>query len=131
MIKTINFPNDLYEFLRNNTIVEVKGGKDRKTFLRIWMVEVNSRLFARSWNKSPKSWFTEFIKTGVGQIKYGANVIEVTGVKLAKDDKTNSLIDEAYLNKYTQKENLEYAKGITQPEYADFTMEFIYDIKEC
>lgn len=91
------------------------------------MVEVDHRIFARSWNKSHKSWFTEFLTSGCGQIKYGQNIINVKGEKLDKGDKLNLLIDKAYLNKYHQTENLTYAKGISQPEYADYTMEFLFD----
>ncbi len=43
------------------------------------MVEVDNRIFARSWNKSHKSWFTEFLTSGCGQIKYGQNIINVRG----------------------------------------------------
>ncbi len=118
------FPNDFYTFLSNNTLVEIKGGFERETFLKIWMVEVNNRVFARSWNKSPRSWFTEFIKTGKGQIKYGDKIITVKGKKLNPNDETQDLINKAYLEKYTQENNIKYANGITQPEYANYTLEF-------
>ena len=38
----------------------------------------------------------------------------------------NVLINKAYLKKYNQKENLLYAKGISQPEYSNYTMEFFF-----
>lgn len=123
MIFSINF----HQYIKDNTLLEIKGGKNRETFLKIWMVEVDHRIFARSWNKSHKSWFTEFLTSGCGQIKYGQNIINVKGEKLDKGDKLNLLIDKAYLNKYHQTENLTYAKGISQPEYADYTMEFLFD----
>lgn len=119
-----DFPNEFYQFLNENTLVEVKGGLTRPTFLPIWMVNVNNRIFARSWNKSEKSWFTEFQKSGVGEIKFGENYLVVNGEKLAKDDLLQTQIDQAYLKKYTQPGNEEYAKGIAQPEYHDYTMEF-------
>ncbi len=122
----MNFPTDFYNYLTNNTLIEIKGGLERKAFLSIWMVTVEGRVFARSWNKSNKSWFTEILKTGIGQIKYGHKTINITGKKLNVDDAVNSLIDQAYLEKYIQKENINYAKGITQPEYSDYTMEFFY-----
>ena len=120
----MKFPIDFYQYLKENTLIEIKGGTQRETFLKIWIVEIDNRVFARSWNKSKKSWFTEFLISGCGQIKYGQNIINVRGKKLNKDDKMNQLIDKTYLCKYTQKENLIYAKGISQPEYADYTMEF-------
>lgn len=88
------------------------------------MVNVDDRIFLRSWNKSKKSWFTEFLKTGIGQIKFDDKILNVYGYKVIKEDKINKKIDNAYLQKYKQPENIKYAKGITQPEYADYTMEF-------
>ena len=122
----MTFPESLYRYLSNNTLIGIKGGTERSSFLDIWMVEVNGRVFARSWNKSPNSWFTEFIKSQKGQLKYGDVILEVEGQKLDANDPTNILIDSAYLEKYNQKENLKYAQGITQPEYADYTLEFFY-----
>ncbi|MBI9061841.1 MAG: hypothetical protein JEZ14_07615 [Marinilabiliaceae bacterium] len=58
------------------------------------------------------------------QIKYGNEIIHVRGKKLDRYDETNKIINNAYLEKYTQTENIPYAKGITRPEYADYTMEF-------
>lgn len=120
------FPKEFHTYLANNTLIEVKGGRERPTFLPIWMVEVENRIFARSWNKSEKSWFTEFQKTGVGEIKYGEKIINVKGGKIHPEDPINQKVSEAYILKYDQPQNLKYSKGISQPEYFDFTMEFFY-----
>lgn len=122
----MNFPSDFYIYLKENTLIEIKGGTEREGFLEIWMVEVKGRVFARSWNKSKRSWFTEFKNTGLGKIKYGESIINVRGKKLEENDNMNVLINKAYLKKYNQKENLLYAKGISQPEYANYTMEFFF-----
>lgn len=123
------FDKDLYEYLNTHTRIEIKGGMERPAFLPIWMVNVNGRLFSRSWNKSEKSWFTEFLRTGRGQIKYGDKIVNVSGQKIDSEDEINKKIDAAYLQKYTQPENIPYAKGITQPEYANYTMEFMMEEK--
>lgn len=121
------FPADLYTYMKEHTLMEVKGGTTRPTFLKIWMVEVDGRVFARSWNKSERSWFTEFQRTGVGEIKYGDTILKVKGKKLAAEDPVNPRISEAYLKKYDQPQNVPYAEGISQPEYFDYTMEFFPD----
>lgn len=120
------FPADFYNFLKENTLVEIKGGMERPTFLPIWMVEVDKRIFARSWNRSERSWFTEFQKSGVGQIKYGERVMNVAGRKLEENDAINRQISEAYIKKYDQPQNLKYSEGISQPEYFNYTMEFTF-----
>lgn len=119
--------NELIKYLNANTLVEIMGGIEREKFTEIWMVNVEDRIFARSWNRSDKSWFTEFKKSGSGKIKFGKNIVNVKGIKIDKDDEINHRIDNAYLEKYIQPENIKYAKGITQPEYADFTMEFLLE----
>ena len=123
------FPNALFDYLDRHTLIEVKGGTSRPDFLKIWMVKVENRLFARSWNKSGRSWFTEFEKLGMGQVKFGEQILLVKGRKVDPRDPVQPEINRAYLQKYTQKENLSYAEGITQPEYADFTMEFLPELE--
>ncbi len=52
------------------------------------------------------------------------NILTVFGEKIQKDDEINEKINKAYLRKYRQLENITYAKGITQAEYTEYTMEF-------
>lgn len=125
----MNFPEDFYSHLKNNNYTQIKGGIERNSFLEIWVVNVNKRVFARSWNKSARSWFTSFLETGVGQLKYGEKVIDVKGKKLASVEPIQEEINKAYLKRYNQKENVFYSEGITQPEYLDYTMEFFYSEK--
>ncbi|MDR5589079.1 DUF2255 family protein [Christiangramia sp. SM2212] len=120
------FPQDFFNYLQENTLIEVKAGRVRESFLPIWMVVVEKRIFARSWNKSDKSWFTEFQYSGVGQIKCGDKVIDIKTSKLNGSDPLNHKISQAYLEKYKQPENIKYAVGISKPEYFDYTMEFFY-----
>ena len=120
------FPEDFYQYMNTHTLCGIKGGREREKFLNIWMVTVDDRVFARSWNKSARSWFTAFQRSGEGQIRYGDRVMDVTGKKLVNEPELNERINAAYLRKYTQKGNVAYAQGISQPEYADYTMEFFY-----
>lgn len=121
----MTFPQDFYQYLEEHTLVGIKGGQTREQFLEIWMVVVGKRVFARSWNKSERSWFTAFLSEGMGQIQYGDNVVDVVGRQTNREDVAlNEQINQAYLEKYTQEHNKPYALGITQEEYRDYTMEF-------
>ena len=113
-----------YRHLEENTLTGVKGGTARKTFLEIWMVNVNGRIFARTWNKSKRSWYTAFLEEGIGEIRYGNITMLVSGNKPEPNRELTRAIDQAYLQRYDQPANREYAIGITQPEYHDYTMEF-------
>lgn len=119
------FPPGFYQYLEDNTLTGIKAGKDRTTFLNIWMVNVDGRIFARSWGKSTRSWFTTLLAEKTGQIKYGEHLLNITAVQ-CNDPLLNAKIDQAYRLRYTTPENLPYAIGITQPEYADYTMEFLF-----
>lgn len=119
----MTFPADFYEYLDTHTLIGIKGGTQRDTFLDIWMVRVGDRVFARSWEKSRRSWFTAFEAEGVGEIRYGEQVLSVRGYA-NREAAINAQIDAAYRAKYTSEQSRFYVEGITQPEYADFTMEF-------
>lgn len=125
----MNFPEDFYSHLKNHNYTEIKGGIKRDSFLEIWVVNFNKRVFARSWNKSTRSWFTAFLETGVGQLKYGEKIINVKGLKLEPTAQIQEEINQAYLERYNQKENIFYSEGITKPEYLDYTLEFFYSEK--
>lgn len=122
----MNFPMNFYDHVKTNTLIGIKGGRTRESFLNIWMVQVNGRVFARSWNKSEKSWFTEFLKVGVGQVKFGEEVLNVAGRKTPPEDEIQHLVNSAYLLKYDQEQNKPYVLGITQPEYKHYTLEILY-----
>ena len=118
------FTKDFYDYLKNHTLIGIKGGINHTTFLPIWMVVVNGRVFARSWNKSERSWFTAFQSDGTGAIQYGDKTLQVKGKKLNVDDPIHSSISKAYIKKYNQPENLKYSEGISRPDYFDHTIEF-------
>jgi len=120
----LTFPKKFFEHLENHNYTQIKGGQVRETFLEIWVVKVDNRVFARSWNKSKRSWFTAFIDTGVGQFKFGEELMNVTGKKVSSEDVIHKQINEAYQARYTEKENIFYVNGICKPEYFEYTMEF-------
>ena len=120
-----NFPSEFLQFLDENTLVEIKSGNHRTKFTEIWMIRFGKRVFARSWNKNVNGWMNDFLINNGGQIKYGEKVLNVTVKKIDKTDKINEDISNAYLNKYTQEYNIEYAKRISQIDYFDITIEFI------
>lgn len=121
----MKFPDSFYSALQEDTLLKVKGGAQRERFLEIWMVAVGDRVFARSWSKSKRSWFTAFLEEGIGAVAYRNKEIQVKGEKVAPNDPIQADINKAYLLKYTQEQNKYYAEGITQDEYLDYTLEFI------
>lgn len=124
------FPIEFYKFLKENTLVEIKSGNHRNKFTEIWMVNVDGRIFARSWNKNLNGWMNDFLTNKSGEIKFGENILNVVVEKLENNDDLNQKISNAYLKKYTQQHNIEYAEGISQPEYYNYTIEFFPKTEE-
>ncbi|MEO6902279.1 MAG: DUF2255 family protein [Bacteroidia bacterium] len=116
---------ELIKYLNGNTLIGIKGGRDRERFTDIWMVNIDDRFFSRSWNRNTKSWFIELVKQGNGQIQFGSKTVNVKGQKVDEGDKIQNKINAAYLIKYNQPENIVYSEGITKPEYSKYTLEFI------
>jgi hypothetical protein len=76
-----NFSKALLLCIQETQITSIRAAKDRTKFTGIWMVEVEGRVFARSYNLSDRSWYTTFLQGNEGDIKCGKEVIPVKGVK--------------------------------------------------
>ena len=111
-------------YINTHNLTGIKAGKERETFLEIWMVVVNERIFARSWGLAEKSWYNTFLKEPEGQIRCGDEIFNIKAV--VPDDITDltSKINEAYLTKYNTDSNIEYSRGIIREQHISRTMEF-------
>lgn len=118
------FPADFYKHLQQHTLTGIRAGRKHHAFLDIWMVEVEGRIFARSWGKSQRSWFTTLLTEGTGEIMYGEQQLYIRGIK-QEDPEMNRLISKAYLARYQAPESIPYAEGIAREDYFDYTMELV------
>lgn len=119
------FPEELFQHLRDHTLVGIRVGPDRKEFLDIWMVAVAGRIFARSWNRSMSGWFGGLIRGQSGMVRFGEHTLEIVGKRPTSEPGLMQRIDQAYLERFTQPENISYATTISQPEYHSFTIEVL------
>lgn len=115
------------EYIKSNNLIGIKAGLDRPSFLDIWMVTVDNRIFARSWGFAKKSWYNSFLQNPVGQIKCGENIFQIKAIVPADNDLITEKINLTYLSKYNSRHNIEYARGIVSKEHSNKTMEFIID----
>ncbi|MCT2563750.1 DUF2255 family protein [Chryseobacterium herbae] len=112
-------------YINSHNLTEIKAGNHRTTFLEIWMVTVNDRIFARSWGLAEKSWYNTFLKDPEGQIRCGD---EIFNIKALVPDNLKELtpdINTAYLTKYNTAVNLKYSKGIVEQKHVEKTIEFV------
>lgn len=120
----MNFDSATLDCIRSNNLIGIKAGTQRETFLDIWMVIVDNRVFARSWGFGEKSWYNTFIIEPAGQLRCGEMIVNITAHLPENDPELNARISQAYLDKYDSGENSVYAQGITRPEHVAKTMEF-------
>ncbi len=115
---------NVINYINSNNLIGLKAGRERKTFLEIWMVTINDRIFARSWGFAEKSWYNTFLKDNKGQIKCGKDIFDIEA-KIPNDLlEIENQINTAYLKKYDFGENSLYAQGIIKKEHEEKTMEF-------
>ncbi|SHF73052.1 DUF2255 family protein [Chryseobacterium vrystaatense] len=112
-------------FINTHNITEIKAGGERTTFLEIWMVTVNDRIFARSWGLAERSWYNTFLKNPSGQIRCGEEIFNIKAVIPTDIKDLNFYINTAYLTKYNTGKNIRYSKAIVEEKHAERTMEFI------
>lgn len=97
--------NEAINYINSHNLIGIKARKERETFLEIWMVTVDNKIFARSWGFAERSWYSTFLNDSNGEIKCGNQVFKIRA-EIPKDlDRLNERISQAYLNKYNSGEN--------------------------
>lgn len=113
------------DYINSHSLIGLKAGEERTTFLDIWMVVVNNRVFARSWGFAEKSWYNTFLSDSKGQIKCGGDVYNINGIIPADLDEITEQINNAYIKKYNNPNNAKYVYGIIRKQHVEKTMEFV------
>ncbi|MFC3757613.1 DUF2255 family protein [Chryseobacterium tructae] len=117
--------NKALDFIKANTIIEIKAGSERLDFLEIWMVIIQDRIFARSWGLAERSWYNTFLKCPAGQIKCDDILYNIKAIIPEDLNQLTEEINQAYLTKYNFGRNSKYAIGIIEDKHVRRTMEFI------
>ncbi|WP_306353078.1 DUF2255 family protein [Flavobacterium sp. '19STA2R22 D10 B1'] len=107
--------------IQTNSLTGIKAGAERTTFLEIWMVVVEDRIFARSWGLAEKSWYNTFLIEAKGQLQCREKEFDIVASIPHDMNTITSKINAAYLEKYKDKK---YALPITQQKHIEKTMEF-------
>ena len=89
--------------INETQITSVRAGKEREKFTGIWMVEIDGRIFARSYNLSERSWYTALLNGDNGDIKCGKEIIPVRGLNPPDINTITEAINKAYEKKYLVK----------------------------
>lgn len=103
--------------------LRIRAGETHR-FIAVWIVEINGRLFVRSWNDKPTGWFRAFLKEPVGAVEVDGKPVPVRG-KLVTDPALNQKATDAYALKYTTTANLQYVEGFRSPKRMATTLELV------
>jgi hypothetical protein len=125
MSKENTFGGDVVEALSRAKILGVRAGTDHR-FTGVWVVVVDGRVFARSWNDKPTGWFRAFRKQPSGRIQAGDLEIAVRG-KLVRSARIRDAVTAAFGEKYNTKGSRKWVEGFTEPERVTNTIEFVPD----
>ena len=123
MSKTDTFATELVEAFRKAKIMGVRAG-DEHRYTGVWVVVVDGRVFARSWNDKPTGWFQAFRKEANGMVQVGDLEIPVRG-KLVRGARMRDAVTVAFGEKYPTKGSRKWVEGFAEPERVANTIEFI------
>ena len=91
-----HFSKTFLKCINETQITSVRAGRDREKFTGIWMVEVEGRIFARSYTLSERSWYTALLSGDTGDIRCGKEIIPIKGSKPADMTSITEAINKAY-----------------------------------
>ncbi len=98
----------------------IRAGAEHR-FIAVWVVVVDGRVLARSWNDKPDGWYRAFLKEKTGAVLVGKREVPVRA-KPVKSAKLREAMDATYAAKYASKANRTYVEGFRT---RTATMEFV------
>jgi len=117
------FAKEVVEAFRNAKILGVRAGTEHR-YTGVWVVVVDGRVFARSWNDKPTGWFQAFRKESSGMVQVGDLELPVRG-KLVRSVRLRDAVTVAFGEKYPTKGSRKWVEGFADPERVVNTIEFI------
>ena len=119
------FAADVVEEFRKAKIMGVRAGAEHR-YTGVWVVVVDGRVFARSWNDKPTGWFQAFRKQTRGTVQVGELELSVRG-RVVRSARIRDAVTAAYGEKYPTKGSRKWVEGFAEPERVVNTIEFIPD----
>lgn len=123
MAKDETFSDDVVDALRKAKILGVRSGTAHR-YTGVWVVVVDDRVFARSWNDKPTGWFRAFRKEPAGMIQAGDLEIPVRA-KFVRSARMRDAVTAAFADKYPTRGSRKWVEGFAEAERATNTIEFV------
>ena len=125
MSKGATFADDVVEAARKAKILGVRAGTEHR-YTGVWVVVVEGRVFARSWDDKPTGWFRAFKKQPSGMIQIGDLEITVQG-RVPRSARIRDAVTAAIAEKYNTKGSRKWVEGFAEPARVITTLEFVPD----
>jgi hypothetical protein len=101
----------------------VRAGRAHK-YTGVWVVVVEGRVFARSWNDKPTGWYRAFLAEPWGSLQIGEAEQRVRG-RPTRSERLRDAVSKAYAMKYPSKSSQKWVRGFARPTRAAHTIEFV------
>jgi hypothetical protein len=118
------FSRDVVDAIHDGKFLRIRAGTEPHRFIGIWAVVVEGRVFVRSWNLKPRSWYQVFLEEPRGTIQIGDREIAVRAVR-TRSERLKDAVDLAYLQKYNTPGSIKYARGLRRPKRKASTTELV------
>lgn len=92
-------------------ILGIRAGSEPHRFIGIWVVVVNDRVFARSWNDKPSGWRQAFREDSLGAIQMPSGREVRVRARAVRGERLMSAIEAAYAEKYDTPGSRKYVRG--------------------
>jgi len=123
MPKSDTFADKIVEAFQSAKILGVRAGTEHR-YTGVWVVVVDSRIFARSWDNKPTGWFQAFRKEPNGTVQVGELELPVRG-KVVRSARLRDAVTVAFGEKYPTKGSRKWVEGFADPARVVNTIEFV------
>ena len=111
------------EELTKAKILGVRTGTEHR-YTGVWVVVVAGRIFVRSWNDKPTSWYRAFQAQPQGSIRLAGREIAVRARRL-RGERLRDAVTRAYGGKYNTKWSEKWVRVFAEPSRAATTLELL------
>jgi hypothetical protein len=117
-------PRSIVAAIRDGKYFGMRAGGGDHRFIGIWMVEVDGRVFARSWTMKRTGWYHALLAERHGTIQVGTRTIRV-GARPVRSERLKDAVSAAYFWKYDTAAALKYCRGFARGRRRETTIELV------
>ena len=118
------FPAAVIDAIRAGKYFGIRSGATPHRFIGIWMVEVDRRVFVRSWTLKPGGWYHTMLAERHGAMTVGDREVRVRA-RPVRGERLKDAVSEAYFAKYNTPASVKYCRGFARGRRRETTLELV------